>query len=586
MLHEGPSADLSSRRDKVVSALEAIKSWPEMARSPQLLRFLDYIVMRRLEGEGHAIKAYSIAVDVLGRSSDFDPQSDPIVRVQARRLRALLDQYYAGPGAGETLRIVLPVGRYVPEFISIDGPGPVAELPLAPVGPPRKTEETQRGHVTISWFVLLVMVVGAVALAYSLSTWGPRHDALARAAGAMQRPRLTVMEFQNLTGDASTISATAGLSIEVVTDLEPFGTINVRYGGAGDTTDTDGRASDFVLTGIVRRSSAAPDLLQYSVILTDLLSSSVVWNKALAVPAPPPGQIRALDDLSIALVSPLGSVRGPLHARAREFLAQNSAKGQENSYLCRMLFDLYRDTGSATASERARACYEALAESDRQTGASLAAVASLTAEAADNVYSPTSQMDRFRIATNLMASAMQLAPTNSFVWEQRARLYQAMGENAQAEAAYGSALQLNPGNMNALAARARHLALLGRLADAEPLANAAIAGAPLPPPSYFGVGALVALQQGEFGAAAEYAEIYAQADRELGPILAVMAAQGLGDPDLVNRYLPRVLDVPGFRSHGIVTQLRRRITDEALLERIRIALSEAGVPALSLVRSF
>ena len=109
--------DDADERVLVLAALDRLTSWPEMARSPQLTRFLDYIVRRRLDGDAQSIKAYSIAVDVFGRPTDFDPQSDPIVRVQARRLRGLLDQYYRGPGAEESLRIVLPPGRYVPDFV-------------------------------------------------------------------------------------------------------------------------------------------------------------------------------------------------------------------------------------------------------------------------------------------------------------------------------------------------------------------------------------------------------------------------------------------------------------------------------------
>ena len=78
--------------------------------------FLSYIVAARLRGDEAGIKAYAVAVDVFGRPATFDPQSDPIVRVQARRLRTLIDEYYAGEGRADPVRIVLPVGRYVPEF--------------------------------------------------------------------------------------------------------------------------------------------------------------------------------------------------------------------------------------------------------------------------------------------------------------------------------------------------------------------------------------------------------------------------------------------------------------------------------------
>ena len=100
--------DPTTQRDAILASLERMLAWPEITRSPQLGRFLDYIVQRTLAGDEHSIKAYSIAVDVFGRPVDFDPQADPIVRVQARRLRGLIEDYYSGPGQDDPVRISLP----------------------------------------------------------------------------------------------------------------------------------------------------------------------------------------------------------------------------------------------------------------------------------------------------------------------------------------------------------------------------------------------------------------------------------------------------------------------------------------------
>src|SRR5690554_1470983 len=105
----------------VRAALDEVLAWEPMRRSPQLGAFLRYIVEARLEGDEANLKAYSIAVDVLGRGEDFDPQSDPIVRVQARRLRNLLAAFYESGESESAVRIALPVGRYVPEFIAVAG---------------------------------------------------------------------------------------------------------------------------------------------------------------------------------------------------------------------------------------------------------------------------------------------------------------------------------------------------------------------------------------------------------------------------------------------------------------------------------
>lgn len=134
---------------EVETALEELLAWEPLARSPQLARFLRYVVEKTLAGETNGIKAYAIAVDVFGRPQTFDPQSDPIVRVQARRLRSLLEQFY-GDGLGTSpARIRLPVGRYVPVFECIAAPEPVPEpvpeagaearvAPAVPAAPPAK----------------------------------------------------------------------------------------------------------------------------------------------------------------------------------------------------------------------------------------------------------------------------------------------------------------------------------------------------------------------------------------------------------------------------------------------------------------
>ena len=101
----------------VRQALEELLAWPPMARSPRLSAFLSYIVDAALTGRSDSVKAYSIAVDVFGREENFDPQSDPIVRVQARRLRGLIEEYDKLDLGSASMRIVLPVGRYVPDFV-------------------------------------------------------------------------------------------------------------------------------------------------------------------------------------------------------------------------------------------------------------------------------------------------------------------------------------------------------------------------------------------------------------------------------------------------------------------------------------
>src|SRR6266567_1362777 len=78
--------------------------------------FLRFVVNRAMDGRAGEIKESVIAVEVLGRPPSFDSKSDPIVRVEAGRLRDRLSSYYRGEGEADGVLISMPKGGYVPEF--------------------------------------------------------------------------------------------------------------------------------------------------------------------------------------------------------------------------------------------------------------------------------------------------------------------------------------------------------------------------------------------------------------------------------------------------------------------------------------
>lgn len=569
---------------EVAAALQRLLAWPDMARSAQLGRFLEYIVSLKLRGEADSIKAYSIAVDVFGRSSDFDPQTDPIVRVQARRLRSLLGQYYREVGADETVRIELPVGRYVPDFVRWDGearePAPVDVVEPEDIADDRPPSSTN-GQLSTSWFVLAVMTLAGVIMSYGISSWNAGRAETPAALNG--RPSVSIMEFQSLTGDPRDLRYAAGLAVELVTDLDQFETMDVQYRSANAA---EAQADvDYSLSGIVRREEGG---LQYGAILTESQTGSVIWSRQISLDAAEMTRPDLLDHVSQKLSSMLGSPRGPIHRRARALIDTDAPlSGQPSLYICRMMFDLYRERRTIITGDRAESCYLGLSEQERESGQAYAAQSTLILDANLTAAGGTMTADERRARSEaLLEDAIELSPTSAFVWEQRALAYVLSGEPDKADAAYGSALQLNPSNTDTMASRARQLALMGKLDLAVELARRAIEDGAEPPPWYFGVPTLEALRTGQFREAANYAAIYAESDRELGPILAVMAGQGLGDRAVVNSYLPRVLDNGAFRARGILPRLRERIDNPELMGDISAALIQAGVPAEALEQAF
>jgi TolB-like protein/cytochrome c-type biogenesis protein CcmH/NrfG len=106
----GPTGDEISRALSRIVASAGFKS------SSRLCDFLGYVIKQTLEGHADRIKAVTISQDVYGRPDSIDPRSDTLVRVEAGRLRRLLDHYYLTDGRDEAIRISVPKGSYVPAF--------------------------------------------------------------------------------------------------------------------------------------------------------------------------------------------------------------------------------------------------------------------------------------------------------------------------------------------------------------------------------------------------------------------------------------------------------------------------------------
>ena len=102
--------------ERVRAQLDRILASAAFAGAERASNFLRFVVERKLEGRAGEIKEYVIAVEVLGRTSSFDSKTDPIVRVEAGRLRDRLSSYYEDEGEVDLVLISLPKGGYVPEF--------------------------------------------------------------------------------------------------------------------------------------------------------------------------------------------------------------------------------------------------------------------------------------------------------------------------------------------------------------------------------------------------------------------------------------------------------------------------------------
>lgn len=131
--------------------LEKILAHQLFVRSARMERFLRLAVEHTLEGKADELKEYLIGVDVFDRPPLYDPRVDPIVRVEARRLRQKLKAYYEGDGRADAIAIEFTAGSYAPRIgargnapIPAAAPEPaintIAVLPLANLSAGKESE--------------------------------------------------------------------------------------------------------------------------------------------------------------------------------------------------------------------------------------------------------------------------------------------------------------------------------------------------------------------------------------------------------------------------------------------------------------
>jgi hypothetical protein len=105
-----------TEREQLLGQVDHLVNSHALHGSESLCKLLRYLAKHALDHPGVPIKEFQIATEVFGRSTDFDPQLDSMVRVQAGRLRSKIAEYYNSDGANDSIAVDLPKGTYVVSF--------------------------------------------------------------------------------------------------------------------------------------------------------------------------------------------------------------------------------------------------------------------------------------------------------------------------------------------------------------------------------------------------------------------------------------------------------------------------------------
>ncbi|HEY2974221.1 MAG TPA: hypothetical protein VGJ48_17025 [Pyrinomonadaceae bacterium] len=134
-------------KEQKIEQLERVLQSRTLQNSENLKAFLRFVVEKTVADEDVQLKEYTIATEVFGRRSDYDPRIDSVVRVQAGRLRTKLQEYYTAEGKNDQIVIDLPKGHYHPVFNC-----PLAESgqEISPAGTRAAEGLASNGHPTLA----------------------------------------------------------------------------------------------------------------------------------------------------------------------------------------------------------------------------------------------------------------------------------------------------------------------------------------------------------------------------------------------------------------------------------------------------
>ena len=234
-------------------------------QSQRRQRFLEYLVNETLAGRGERLKAYNVALEVFERPETFDPTTDPLVRIEAARLREKLREYYGTEGQSDAIHIDLPKGTYAPLIEFQEG------------GQQVKIVSKRR----LPWQIILPALALILALG-AFGTWLTRD--LWMPARAPEGPAIAVLPFVNLSGDPQQEYFSDGLTEDLMTELSRASR-DLRVLARNTTFQYKGKAVDvpklghdlgvrYVLEGSIRRTD---DRVRVMAQLIDTQTGAHVW---------------------------------------------------------------------------------------------------------------------------------------------------------------------------------------------------------------------------------------------------------------------------------------------------------------------
>lgn len=579
----------------VRETLERLLASETFGRSERARRLLRYLVEREQAGEADRLKGLSIAMDVFGKDGDFDASTDAVVRVQAGRLRELLEQYFANEGIAEPVRIAIPRGGYVPSYepnaIRIGGdaksativqradatveaaaaltedpgPTPAEPVPLMALATPAPSLTRQ---LRFFWAAMaLVIVMLGVLIARQGNAFLGGNDApapfeTAGTAGSATLPVFDSLPLIYIAVKADGVEA-ARVAASLRAGLAGFDTIDFIGRDADATRDRYSDPISFVFD--VGPGPADGDI---TVELQSVATGRVLLSRNLVPAETTPSAVES--SVASLLTSTI-----PASGAVYSYIDQSGV--QTSQIQCLVLDDRYYLDMGAKTHEAAYRCLEKLANDGTKSSLVYAELASLHMEAVTShyAYPPEATLEK---AMSLAHRAIQMGPMSPHAHRTYGYLNGRLGNADEAIRWMRKASELNPYDLGMAAAYGYGLIFAGRYDEGTPILSHAVESFSSHP-TWWDYGLFVgAFMQGDLQKAAIASESLRTTASKSHYLAARLIGAKISGRDKLARELANELTVefPKFAADPRATFVDRKYPAD-LTERLVQSLRAAGI---------
>ena len=566
----GPARPSAAEVRAALERVLASRCFEQAARSSGFLRF---VVEQTLAGQGDRLKGYTIGVEVFGRPADFDAQTDPLVRVEAGRLRRRLIEYYSDEGRDDRVRIDLPRGSY--SVVSSYRVGKAAEdqgaaLPLEPAeaGSDQVAARNRRRWRSIRTAVAAAVIAAAVTvILLRRDDVGPLEHDVPAGAGLAGRPAIVVHPFEALGGADRVGELAATLTEEIFLVLDgPERVVVPAETGGEAIVATQG----YALTGSVREMDG---VVRITARIVRADSGTQVWSAAfdetLEVLRSAAGQ-RHIARLVALPTEPYGPVFEAELVRMRALTAH-----EPSTHDCLLRYYEYRRAFGAAEHAAARDCFELVTRREPDDAEAWAGLSLLTTDAwahgiggqggspallerAREAARRAMDIDGENLHANLALASVQYFSGIDFR-ELADRVLTAWPDNAEAQAYLGAMFLLS-----------------GDTQRGHALVASAIKWTPEAPSGYYASRALAALREHRYDDALDLALQMDSPDWPLGHVIVAAAGALSGRADLAKRARERLIEIDPAIAAKLPDVLRRWRVEPELARELERGLAAAA----------